>query len=1769
MRTWLLGAVLVLSLLPLAPSTAAAQSCSDNLYGDPTRCNDGNGVGGDGCSEACVVESDWTCPTFGQPCLANVTCALNLCSPYATCESAGGVDACVCRPGYAAGPVVFGATTCDDPNGLAVTPSIDAGTLAAELAGPGVQVATGTEAYSGADSASGTFAKGPPGLPKGVLVTSGDARLAAGPNESSGMTGENGGVVVEPLCTAILPGGMFFDAARLTFEFDLDEGYDGISFRYLFGSEEFPEYVGGTVNDVGGVFLDGVNVGLDADGNPITINGPFFSGAQVITATGTEYDGATPVLTYCKPLAAGRHTIEIVVCDTGDAKFDSGLFVSPLAAYSGACDAGVHWCGDGTTDAGEACDDGNTKAGDGCSPTCTIEISGCGDGSLDAGEACDDGNLVPFDGCDGNCAVEAGWTCTDTPGTKSACSKIPAGPVCGNGVLEAGEGCDDGDLDAGDGCDALCQVECGYSCQGVPGSTSTCAATCGDGKRAPGEACDDGDLENGDGCDGTCQVEAGFHCTGDCGATSACVADCPTCAQCGGACGPTCPDGYLCSVDAVCESATQLTVVASDDGDVLGGALIVPASGITASSQVFSGFSCSSGTFENGPLGSGDGVVLTTGFVKDALPPNDSIMTSTAHDGQYLSIEPRCVALAGTDQIFDAAKLVLAFSLAEDYDGIRFGYVFGSEEYPEYVGQYNDVAGVFLDGVNVAKDADGNDITINGPFFSGTQVVTANGTEYDGATPFLTYCAPLTPGEHTLEIVICDTSDAGYDSALFVSGLAGFKGACSPVAHWCGDGSLDAGEACDDGNSQAGDGCSTACTLEPGWSCPNVGVPCTRLTECETVGDCDDDDACTADACDGGYCVHAALQDSDLDGLCDALDACPNDPAKVDLGVCGCGEADSDGDGDGTADCLDGCPDDAAKVAAGACGCGVPDTDTDDDGTADCLDGCPDDAAKIAGGACGCGTADTDGDGDGTADCLDGCPDDAAKIAAGACGCGTPDTDSDEDGTADCLDGCPDDADKTEEGACGCGTPDTDGDGDGTADCLDGCPDDAAKVEPATCGCGHSDTAVDECAAGTADCSADASCTDTPCGYTCECKAGFTGNGKTCTPVTTCDDGDGDGICDDVDNCPDVANADQADLDGNDTGDACEAGLKFEFTGSGLGCNAAHGADPDLGGLLSLLGLALAVWATRRRAPYSFRGALPALLAGVTLAGGAATARAEAIDVQAFRPSPFVQDTFSVETGETDGPCCWSAGLFLNYQKSPLVLRAVRGGSAPVIREIVSDQLTANLLGSYRFAEWFALGLDVPVVAYQAGDSVPGVAAPKSFGLGDIRLYPRFRLLSVDHGLFTLGFSPTISVPTGGLIDPYMGNDNVVLLPTLMAALNLGRGGLALDVGAAAGIGKAKFANLDVSHLLTLKAGAWFAIVPQKLDLIAEAYSSTPLNQPFGDVNEAPLEVLGGLTWHVAPGFDLNAGGSGGVIRGVAAPEFRVVAGAQFFCAPPPPAPPVCDADPDGDGVCSPCVAEQHREAEFSAVCQRTDRCPDVPEDKDGFEDDDGCPDPDNDRDGLCDPWVTEKGQSDTFKTACRLSDQCPDVPEDEDGFEDDDGCPDPDNDKDGICDPWVEEQHREAEFKALCVPTDKCPDQPETRNSYQDDDGCPDKAVEITKKKVVILQTVLFYFDETRIKEESFPLLDEVVQTLKDNPQLRKIRIEAHTDERGKASHNLPLSKGRAKSVYDYMVAHGIDAKRLTSDGYAATRPLVKGARTEEDHQKNRRVEFTILQQD
>jgi len=353
--------------------------------------------------------------------------------------------------------------------------------------------------FSGTYAAGGSgpvaaFTDGPLGMRDGLLMTTGEARLAIGPNRSlPGTTRPDGSAILEGATGVLTPdigpapvGGSpeFFcsqliigeepiqphDVVKLTIQFRLDEGYDGIQLDYVFGSEEYPDYQADLYPDGFGFFVKAagttsyVNFGRGPDGQAININDPFFGGDKVIkTYDGkpqiSEYNGLTPHLRSAMPLASGEgvHEIVLVICDAGDQWLDSGVFLRALAGCNGICNT-TTYCGDGTIQSGEACDDGNTDNGDGCSPACAIETCALG-------EIC--------------------WTCTAPATGPSVCQR-----TCGDGIVQGPptgiEQCDDSNSNNNDNC-VSCRIasctdgvlhnlgggsetgiDCGGSCPGCP-----------------------------------------------------------------------------------------------------------------------------------------------------------------------------------------------------------------------------------------------------------------------------------------------------------------------------------------------------------------------------------------------------------------------------------------------------------------------------------------------------------------------------------------------------------------------------------------------------------------------------------------------------------------------------------------------------------------------------------------------------------------------------------------------------------------------------------------------------------------------------------------------------------------------------------------------------------------------------------------------------------------------------------------------------------------------------------------------------------------------------------------------------------------------------------------------------------------------------------------------------------------------------------------------------------------------------------------------------
>jgi outer membrane protein OmpA-like peptidoglycan-associated protein len=276
------------------------------------------------------------------------------------------------------------------------------------------------------------------------------------------------------------------------------------------------------------------------------------------------------------------------------------------------------------------------------------------------------------------------------------------------------------------------------------------------------------------------------------------------------------------------------------------------------------------------------------------------------------------------------------------------------------------------------------------------------------------------------------------------------------------------------------------------------------------------------------------------------------------------------------------------------------------------------------------------------------------------------------------------------------------------------------------------------------------------------------------------------------------------------------------------------------------------------------------------------------------------------------------------------------------------------------------------------------------------------------------------------------------------------------------------------------------------------------------------------------------------------------------------------DRDSDGDGLLDrddkcPLIAGPKenqgcpdRDSDGDGLFDRVDKCPQQP----GPRENGGCPDTDKDGDTVVDrldkcpdvagpvenqgcPWPDRDGDGVLDK-----DDKCPDVA----GLKENHGCPDVDTDGDGIVDRL-----------------DKCPTEREVFNGFEDDDGCPDKGPELavlTQKGIEIREQVFFDTAKATIKPRSFLLLATVAKILTLHPEIAKLRVEGHTDNRGKHDYNVKLSQARAESVRKHLVeVNGVEAGRLEAQGFGPDRPIADN-RTSAGRTQNRRSEFNIVEQ-
>lgn len=624
------------------------------------------------------------------------------------------------------------------------------------------------------------------------------------------------------------------------------------------------------------------------------------------------------------------------------------------------------------------------------------------------------------------------------------------------------------------------------------------------------------------------------------------------------------------------------------------------------------------------------------------------------------------------------------------------------------------------------------------------------------------------------------------------------------------------------------------------------------------------------------------------------------------------------------------------------------------------------------------------------------------------------------------------------------------------------------------------------------------------------------------------------------------------------------------------------------------------------------RRAGAAAVVALVLGAGAARAESDALgeggDIQRFQPEPTPLGGIGATSGEVLEAAAWGVGLHVNYARNPLVLR--RQGER--IANSVMNHLVTQLHGGYGLGRSVELSLALPIVAYQDTNDLQMANLP-SQQLGDLRVLPRFRLLTQWRHGFALTVSPSFTVPLGGArglagepgwnfipeVNGSWRNERWMFAANASVRIRPKREAIAMiDMGTEAGLRLAagRKLNEDLQLMLELTGGLAFA------------------TKSLGTEGN-PLEAMLGLRRWIDSSWALDLAAGAGILSAPGTPDFRIVGGVTYGSGLRPPPFLACkregpngleelresgrDADGDGlDDACDLCPAQAETPNEYmdadgcsddkdsdgvhdgldqcleipgpaptgcpdrdgDGLLDQDDQCPDVAgprptgcpdtdgdglidpkdqcatvaEDKDGFEDEDGCPDLDDDKDGL--PDTVDK---------CRL------LPEDKDGFEDTDGCPDPDNDKDGVADA-----------------DDKCPTKPETINGIDDDDGCPDKGatlVVLKKEKIEILDKVYFDTDKDTIQPRSFNLLEQVAMVIKAHAEIPLVRVEGHTDDVGGRVHNIDLSQRRAESVKRFLVKEGVDPARLTPQGFAFDRPLVPNTNAK-NRATNRRVEFRIV---
>jgi outer membrane protein OmpA-like peptidoglycan-associated protein len=530
-----------------------------------------------------------------------------------------------------------------------------------------------------------------------------------------------------------------------------------------------------------------------------------------------------------------------------------------------------------------------------------------------------------------------------------------------------------------------------------------------------------------------------------------------------------------------------------------------------------------------------------------------------------------------------------------------------------------------------------------------------------------------------------------------------------------------------------------------------------------------------------------------------------------------------------------------------------------------------------------------------------------------------------------------------------------------------------------------------------------------------------------------------------------------------------------------------------------------------------------------------------------------------------------------HYAHRPLLLS--REGE---VLTVVGSRATTHIAAAYAPVKWLQVGVQVPVVAMQRGAdlSEQGHARPASFGLGTPMVAVRWGALTQeDSGVLDVAVEGAFGLPVGsgaGLSR----DDGLRYSPKLMVGRHFG----ALRAGVEAGLVVKptvellpRGAGVESQVGKVLQVGAALGTTGRRLRWELNVKGTVPLTDQPG-----AAELLPGARYLVSTSLEVFALAGVGVGKAPGTPTFRLLVGGAFGRVVPHRGP------GESSATCDPGLPHTIEECpdmdeDQDGVANAADGCPEVP----GTAERKGCPRSDSDNDGIedgLDACPAEPGLA--ALQGCQVSDKDKDgTPDEQDscpgeaGPADNRGCPLKDRDKDGI------ENDQ-----------DQCPDEPgpPERNGCPEEDtdkdgipnridsctgtpgvetnlGCPMQEVpqvEITHRELRLRGKVYFEAAQARIQSRSYEVLDWVAKVLREHPEIPRVMVGAHTDDRGFAEENKRLSQQRAEAVRRYLVDKGVPLERLEARGYGQERPIDVND-TSIGRENNRRVDFFILREE